>query len=87
MKIKKIAYYSVPRSESSTCSCCGNEISKRDDNYQVIDNNIYCNDCFNEKFFICDKCNEIFPIDEMNSHNDGYYCNTCFTEKLGENNE
>lgn len=26
MKIKKIAYYSVPRSESSTCSCCGKSI-------------------------------------------------------------
>ena len=26
MKIKKIAYYSVPRSETSTFSCCGKSI-------------------------------------------------------------
>ena len=26
MKIKKIMYYSVPRSESATCDCCGKSI-------------------------------------------------------------
>lgn len=26
MKIKKIMYYSVPRSESATCACCGKSI-------------------------------------------------------------
>lgn len=26
MKIKKITYYSVPRSESGTCACCGKSI-------------------------------------------------------------
>lgn len=61
------------------CDLCGTEIHK----YLAHDtpDGLLCEDCFDEKYFICDNCEEQFSIDEMEymGDDDCYrLCGNCY---------
>lgn len=63
-----------------TCSQCWEYVP--DDMIVIVGNTPYCYECFNEKYFVCDKCDEVFPKDEVYlTPNEEPLCWDCFSEK------
>lgn len=58
------------------CYNCESEIDGCD--YQEIDNEIYCQSCYDELFCCCDNCNETVSIDNTHCINDACICDDCF---------
>lgn len=60
------------------CDCCGIRLHWDDVNY-ITDDYRVCNDCFQEKGFICPQCGEtIFAEDAVYyAPHDEYYCDEC----------
>lgn len=57
------------------CEICG----KRTNNYKIINGRtvIICNECFHERYFICNRCGEIEPKENLEIDNDYYLCSNC----------
>lgn len=60
------------------CCCrCHNEIN--DSEWQAANDYIYCQSCFEERFFVCESCEETTPNDNLHTGTDGCsYCESCF---------
>lgn len=70
------------------CSCCGDYINE-EDVYYVGDTPL-CADCFAEKTFHCDHCNEDYFLDNYgyyDSDRDEVYCDSCWEEIQEEREE
>ena len=57
------------------CYECAKEIEKGDE--QTHEGDAYCEDCFNENFYMCEGCSESFPQDDAQMFNDAIYCEDC----------
>ena len=44
------------------------------------DEEIYCEECFNELFARCSHCDEIVPLEECRNYDDGQLCDDCYEE-------
>lgn len=65
--------------EKLNCTSCTAEIELVD-SMLGIDNNYYCEDCYYDLFFTCDKCGKDFSIDCVNfTDNDDTLCDSCFS--------
>ena len=62
------------------CAECGEEIEEGADTYET-DNGIICESCFNDKYFICDLCDKVTPIDDMKYWGDCRICPECLEEE------
>ena len=58
------------------CAACGCTIENTEYAHEV-DGDWYCEDCFNERFGICDCCNEVYPLDELTRIGGSFYCDEC----------
>jgi hypothetical protein len=57
------------------CANCGEE---PEESYHEHEGEHYCEDCFSNLFFYCERCQEYAPRDEMNTYNnDEYCCDSC----------
>lgn len=71
--------------------CAGCDCKLYDDRYEDgyakgPDNNLYCEECFNELFFTCIQCGEVFNKDD-DAHEiefDEIMCNDCYSELADE---
>lgn len=72
----------VQITEIATCSICGKAVSVEYVDYEIVDNNIYCYDCFDERFVICDNCRQAEIKDHATYHNHRYLCESCVDELL-----
>lgn len=61
------------------CSCCGCVITENDD-YTIVDDDIYCSDCFDDKFTYCDICGDIVERDSITVIEGEYVCGDCLDE-------
>lgn len=46
------------------------------------DNEFYCEDCFNDNFYLCGYCQEYFPKDDMVKIDGDYCCEDCASENF-----
>lgn len=69
--------------ERRTCACCGIVLDSIDD-YYVVDDNVYCEDCFVDNFETCEDCGAIIPKDEANwiEGYEHYVCDDCYEEYI-----
>lgn len=73
------------------CNHCGIKLYDNlyDDGYELgPDNEYYCDDCFNDVFFVCRGCEEIFNKDE--AHEVPYnelYCDQCYSDMFDDDEE
>lgn len=63
--------------EKIICSICGEEIT--DGDYEVVNGNYYCLDCYNEEYTTCEDCGAIIEKDYAYYIEDGEYwvCDSC----------
>lgn len=64
------------------CHECGCRITG--EIYKDEEGNPICIDCFNELFFTCDGCEQVFSRVDCNKVPSGNYCNDCIVDHLGE---
>jgi hypothetical protein len=60
------------------CNCGGGFYV--DDAYQADDGNLYCEDCYYERYSKCDSCAAEIYRDEAFSHEGELFCEDCFTD-------
>ena len=61
------------------CTVCGQAVPL--DNAHYVEDEWYCNDCYDETFAECYECGEIIRMDEAFQDEDGdYYCESCFDD-------
>ena len=67
--------------ERRTCACCGIVLDNIDD-YYVVDDDVYCEDCFVDNFETCEDCGAIIPKDEAHwiEGYEHYVCDDCYEE-------
>lgn len=63
---------------TTTCSCCDDKILF--DDSRSYNDDIYCDSCFNDSYFICDRCGETHSNDYMYNAFDNSYCQDCFEQ-------
>jgi len=67
-------------SDYYTCDCCGDlysEVAVNDYNYTL------CECCYNEYYFTCEECGEVYYIENGERINDSYYCSHCAEDYYG----
>jgi hypothetical protein len=66
----------------SMCYAC--ECTERDEDlYEGPDGNMYCEDCFYDRFTRCEACGEYVNNEDSHEGPDGnMYCETCFNERF-----
>ena len=62
------------------CAECGDEIEEDSDSYET-DNGVICESCFNDKYFICDLCDKVTPLDDMKYWGDNRICSECLEDE------
>ncbi len=65
------------------CAECGEEIEQDADSYET-DNGVICESCFNDKYFICDLCDKVTPLDDMKYWGDCRICPECLEDECPE---
>lgn len=63
------------------CCNCGSEVEKR---YELrgLDDELYCEDCYNEYYIGCENCGEVVERECANCDEDGYpYCSYCWENR------
>lgn len=72
--------------EFHNCSECGRLVH---DNYlyYTYDDNIVCGRCYEDHYFTCDRCDNVFHINERHTHDSNWYCDNCITEVQEEEGE
>ena len=67
--------------EKRICSCCGEEIKENED-FHEYNGEIYCEDCFDENFVLCEDCGETIPRDKAYwvDGNEYYVCESCYED-------
>lgn len=58
---------------SVTCVCCDNQISDRN-NFHCINDEIVCENCYENYYRCCSRCGELYHIDSLNEHD---VCESC----------
>lgn len=69
--------------ELITCGHCYNDINTNNEHTHVIeklDHLELCCDCFHQKYFDCDECNESFFKEEIHEYKEYWYCENCYNE-------
>lgn len=61
------------------CPNCG-KLARKDEEFIGADGKYYCEDCFDEIFVHCDKCNEVICRDDSCAVGNECYCEDCFDE-------
>lgn len=52
-----------------------------DEDYHYIDEMIVsCCDCFHQKYFECDQCNEAYELENKKEIDYDWYCTDCYNE-------
>lgn len=61
------------------CADCGEKIAEGDEFYETADGRIICERCYEDSYFTCEDCGDIYPMDDAVSINDGemYVCQDC----------
>lgn len=61
------------------CDDCGEKIAEGDEFYETADGRIICESCYEDSYFTCENCGDIYPTDDAVSVNDGemYVCLDC----------
>jgi hypothetical protein len=67
--------------EVSTCYECGCEFGECDEKLER-EGDIYCEDCYFEKFSVCDHCGETHEVDLMTWHEDELFCQDCIDQNF-----
>ena len=62
---------------SETCPCCGKEIILEDNEYEIINGELYCSECVEEHFGKCEWCKEYVPRDELAWYGNILCCDDC----------
>lgn len=62
------------------CSNCEKEIEEGEE--KEVDEEIYCQDCYDEKFKECKGCGEVYLVNELTEIDDCFYCEDCRDEKF-----
>lgn len=66
---------------STNCSSCERVIDK--DSLYNVEGEDYCEDCYSEKFAVCEECNEtVYRDDTRYVENVGEFCEPCYKEKF-----
>lgn len=60
------------------CYHCEEEIIE--DNYHTINNNIVCENCYENNYITCYECGNNYYDEEMEWHNDNAYCPDCYSD-------
>jgi formylmethanofuran dehydrogenase subunit E len=60
---------------ATKCDFCGKDIT--DEECKILDGDIYCNECFEEKTVFCDCCGRIVNEDNTEYVNGEYVCTDC----------
>lgn len=78
-----IDYKSIKKEERDDyekCYCCGKWF-KKDEMEKGLDENSYCDECYNETFGECERCGEVFYWADMREAPDGeFFCEDCWNE-------
>lgn len=71
------------------CDACGERIDTYDDGYNTVEIDYetvyFCTDCFDEKYFVCDHCEETFSREDDTPEETVFgtiYCSECAKEKI-----
>ena len=56
------------------CDDCGEKIAEGDEFYETADGRIICENCYEDGYFTCEDCGDIYPIDDAVSVNNGEIC-------------
>ena len=64
------------------CSQCG-DIINIDNALAISNGDLICRNCYNEDFFTCEECGEIYHNDESYYRNDCCYCRYCYRNSCG----
>lgn len=64
-----------------TCCSCGERYDD-EDHMQNVDDDLYCEYCFDERFYRCDACSEAVFSDDTRGDDDGQYCEDCFDRRF-----
>ena len=61
------------------CADCGEKIAEGDEFYETADGRIICESCYEDSYFTCEDCGDIYPMDDAVSVNNGemYVCQDC----------
>ena len=67
--------------------CCECDKNYHTDNENIFDNQLYCDDCFNEKTCVCESCDNRIDIDSgyYSDRDNCTYCESCWPGECGEN--
>lgn len=63
------------------CMNCG--VTLTEDTVQDVNEEFYCEECFNKLFFICNECLQTFPIQDMLETDNMTYCIHCAEDVFG----
>lgn len=61
------------------CADCGEKIAEGGEFYETADGRIICESCYEDSYFTCEDCGDIYPMDDAVSVNGGeiYVCQDC----------
>jgi len=68
--------------KNSYCILCNNDLNIN--HYRVVGQQLYCERCFHDNFFVCNDCRGTFNIDYRFEDPSGnyYYCDDCYNENF-----
>jgi hypothetical protein len=70
-------FYPERSSRERKCANCGDPVGQYG---TTIHGEPYCEDCYSDMFFVCDKCGEIKDNEEFNYYNDEGWCDECYND-------
>lgn len=68
------------------CYRCNDQIHRfHDDYYTTHDGDDICSDCYENNYFYCEGCNEVYDINDQLGGTDeyGWYCEQCWRDHVG----
>ncbi len=71
----------MTKEEIFLCNTCGEKLDVDSGCYCDVDNNYYCQNCFDDKFFYCEDCGKAQLSYMGYWFGDCHYCQNCFSER------
>lgn len=68
--------------QSEFCSQCEdcNEWHITEDGFTTAYGDWICHDCFDDNYFFCDRCDEIYHVDQLHNCDGENYCDSCYAD-------
>ncbi len=69
--------------ETIKCELCGKTLTAANNHYYDEGGYYVCDECWESKYVVCERCGAPVLISDAHRGNDGYLCESCYDDLFG----